>query len=300
MAAVAVAGAETMKGRADRVGIGWRPELTAGILAHLDELDLVEVIAEDYFEAPQGNVRALATLASQLPVVLHGVGMGLASTAPVPRKYFERMARLLDRVKPEAWSEHLAFVRVGELEIGHLAAPPRTPANVEGAAENLFRATRIVGSQPHVENIATLLDPPGSSFTESEWTRKILDATGCELLFDLHNVYANGTNHGYRPSDYLNAIGATRIRYLHIAGGEMILAPDGTSRLLDDHLHDVPDPVYALLEDVAAVVPHALTVILERDGDYISMEKLLRQTRMARTAMARGRARNKSWLENAA
>jgi hypothetical protein len=31
----------------DRFGIGWRPELAAEILAHLDELDVLEVLAED-------------------------------------------------------------------------------------------------------------------------------------------------------------------------------------------------------------------------------------------------------------
>lgn len=299
-AVAADAGAETMKQLNDRVGIGWRPELAPGIVAHQDEIDLVEVIAEDYFDVSGREVRALVTLADQMPLVLHGVGMGIASTSPVHRKYFERMARLVDQVKPEGWSEHLAFVRVGEQEIGHLAAPPRTAANVEGTAENLFRATRIVGSKPCVENIATLLDPPGSTMAESEWVRKILDSAGCDLLFDLHNVYANGLNHQYSPSDYLDAIGVERIRYLHIAGGKMIAAPDGRSRLLDDHLHDVPDPVYSLLEEVAATALHPLTVILERDGDFPAMDTLLEQTRKARSAMAKGRARNRARLENAA
>ena len=219
---------------------------------------------------------------AQLPLAVHDV------------------ASVLDQVKPEAWSEHLAFVRVRDQEIGHLAAPPRTQANVDGAAENLYRASQIVGSKPHVENIATLLDPPGSTFSESEWAREILSASGCELLFDLHNVYANGTNHGWRPTEYLANIGAERIRYLHIAGGRFIAAPDGRNRILDDHLHSVPDPVYALLEDVAAVAPHPLTVILERDGDYPSIEQLLLQTRKAKTAMARGRVRRGITMETAA
>jgi len=284
----------------DRVGIGWRPDLAAGIISYQDEIDLVEVIAEDYFDSPEHVVGGVATLAKQIPVMVHGVGMGLASCTPVHRKYFEKMARLVDRIEPEAWSEHLAFVRVGDREIGHLAAPPRTPANVEGTVENLRRAAEIVGTRPHVENIATLLDPPGSTLAESDWTRRILDGAKCELLFDLHNVFANGFNHGYEPTEFLRAIGTERIRYMHIAGGKMIAAPDGTTRLLDDHLHDVPDPVYGLLEEVAATAPHPLTVILERDGDFPSMETLLQQTRRARSAMARGRARNKLRLETAA
>lgn len=298
--AVAAVGAEMSKQLHDRVGMGWRPDLAAGIVCHQDEIDLVEIIAEDYFESPAHVVGGAATLAKQIPVMIHGVGMGLASSAPVHRKYFDRMARLVDRIEPEAWSEHLAFVRVGDREFGHLAAPPRTPANVEGTVENLRRAEEIIGTRPHVENIATLLDPPGSTLAESDWTRRILDGADCELLFDLHNVFANGLNHGYAPTEFLRTIGAERVEYLHIAGGKMITAPDGTTRLLDDHLHDVPDPVYDLLEEVAATATHPLTVILERDGDFPSMETLLQQTRRARSALVRGRARNKAGLETAA
>jgi uncharacterized protein (UPF0276 family) len=299
-AVAADAGAETMNETRDRVGLGWRPDIATGILAHQDEIDLVEVIAEDYFEVSDRSVRALATLGKQIPIALHGIGMGVASCAPVDQEYFDRMARLVERLRPESWSEHLAFVRVGDKEIGHLAAPPRTRLNVEGTGENIYRAERTVGSRPHVENVATLLDPPGSAMGEAEWIREILDATQCELLFDLHNVYANGTNHGYKPEEFLHTVGPSRIRYLHIAGGKSVCTPDGKMRIVDDHLHDVPDPVYALLEEVAAVAPHGLTVILERDGDFPTMDDLLNQTRRARTAMARGRARNKRNKERAA
>ena len=36
----------------DRFGLGWRPELAAGIFSNLDRIDIVEVIADDYFDAP--------------------------------------------------------------------------------------------------------------------------------------------------------------------------------------------------------------------------------------------------------
>jgi predicted nucleotidyltransferase len=62
-------------------------------------------------------------------------------------------------------------------------------------------------------------------------------------------------------------------------------------RLLDDHLHDVPDPVYDLLVEVGAHTPRALTVILERDGDFPSIGCLLDQLDRARLALARGSAK---------
>jgi uncharacterized protein (UPF0276 family) len=134
----------------DRFGIGWRPELAAGILSNLDRIDIVEVIADDYFDAPRSQRRTLKTLARQIPVALHGVTLGLASSAPVDSTRLERTARLVEEIQPEFWSEHLAFVRAGGFGIGHLAAPPRTAATIDGAARNLACAASIVGSLPLV------------------------------------------------------------------------------------------------------------------------------------------------------
>ncbi|HMI54241.1 MAG TPA: DUF692 domain-containing protein [Candidatus Saccharimonadales bacterium] len=279
-----------MNSAKDVVGLGWRPDLASSILDHLGEIDLLEVIADDFYDAPRRKIRALKTLASQIPVVLHGVGMGLASAARAEKRRLQQMASLVDFIAPQFWSEHLAFVRAGGVEIGHLAAPPRTTATIEGTSENLYQATRIVGTQPRVENIATLVDPPGSVFSESKWVTGIVESSGCGLLLDLHNIYANGLNHGYDPREFLEQIPASSIAAIHIAGGKSISGPDGRVRILDDHLHDVPDPVFDLLEQVAALAPHPLTVILERDGDYPSMNRLLAQISGAREAMARGRA----------
>lgn len=272
----------------DRFGLGWRRELAARIFANLDRIDVLEVIADDYFDAPQRERRALRTLSAQVPVVLHGVTLGLASTVKVERRLLEKSARLYEEVRPLYWSEHLAFVRGGGIEIGHLTAPPRTQETIAGAAENLSLASQVVGVAPLVENIATLIDPPGSELDETSYTRQILQNTHGNLLLDLHNLYANALNFHFDSLKFLDRIPAERISAIHLAGGKWVSAR-GQERLLDDHLHDVPDPVYNLLVEVGARVPHPLTVILERDGNYPRIEILLAQLDRAREALARGR-----------
>ena len=281
---------------ADRFGLGWRPRLAAGILANLDRIDIVEVIADDYFRAPRHERRALQTLAAQTPVTLHGVSLGLASAVPVETRRLEDMGRLCEEVKPEFWSEHLAFVRGGGIEIGHLAAPPRTEATIEGALVNLARAKQIVGVAPQVENVATLIDPPGSDRDEAAWLSAIIRNSESKLLLDLHNLYANSLNFHFDPVEFIAKVPREGIKTIHLAGGKWI-GRNGAQRLLDDHLHDVPDPVYELLEEVAARAPQPLTVILERDGNFPSIESLLAQLDRARQAVTRGRART---LEEAA
>jgi uncharacterized protein (UPF0276 family) len=274
----------------DRVGIGFRPSLAAGIFAHLDAIDVVEVLAEDWCDRPRSEQRALATLSAQVPLYVHATTLGMASVSPVEEDRLGRVARLVERARPVAWSEHLAFVRAGGIEIGHLAAPPRTEATVAGTARNLARARAIVGSTPFVENVATLVDAPSSVMDEASWVAAIGARSEAPLLLDLHNLYANATNFGFDPSDYLDRIDACAIGLVHVAGGRLVTGSDGRARILDDHLHAVPSPVYELLAALAARTPNPLTVVLERDGDFPPMRELLVEIEAVRAALARGRA----------
>ena len=193
-------------GAPDRFGVTWQPALAAGILANLDRVDVVEIIAEEHCDVPARESRALETLARQVPVLVHGVALGPATTEAVNARRLDALSRLVDRIKPAFWSEHLACVRAGDIEIGHLAAAPRTAATIEATAANLARAARLVGSRPLVENIATLMEPPGSDRPEAQWVADVAAASNCDLLLDLHNVHANSINFGFDPIAYLDTL----------------------------------------------------------------------------------------------
>jgi uncharacterized protein (UPF0276 family) len=280
----------------DRFGLTWHPSLAGEILAHGHRLDILEVIPEGLFLGSRRGRRALKTLAREIPVAIHGVSLGLASAEGVDAKRLDAFARLMDDVVPEHWSDHLAFVRAGTVELHHLAAPTRSALTVEATAENLDRAARRVGSRPLAENVATLIDPPGCDRSEEAWLLALLDASGSDLLLDLHNLVTNGRNLGYDPAALVDALPAHRIRAIHIAGGVEVASTTGERRLLDDHRHAVPDDVYALLERVGARVPHALDVILERDGAFPAFDMLLGEIDRARVALAAGRARRAAQL----
>jgi uncharacterized protein (UPF0276 family) len=275
----------------DRFGLTWHPRLAGDVLANGHRLDILEVIPEGRFLDSRQGRRALRTLSREIPVAIHGVSLGLASAAGLDSQRLDAFARLMDDVAPEHWSDHLAFVRAGGVELGHLAAPTRTALTVEATAENLEHAARRVGARPLAENVSTLLDPPGSDRSEEAWLLGLLGASGSDLLLDLHNLVTNGANLGYDPRALLDALPAHRIRAIHIAGGSEVAATTGERRVLDDHRHRVPDSVYALLERVGERVPHGIDVILERDGAFPPFDVLLGELDRARVALAAGRAR---------
>lgn len=151
-----------------------------------------------------------------------------------------------------------------------------------------------------LENIATLMVPPASAMPEGQWLRQTVKASDAPLLLDLHNLHANAVNLGgalaSEPRAILMDLPLEHVGTVHIAGGRWLAAGQnflGEPRWLDDHLHPVPDAVFALLEELAAFTLQPLTVVLERDGAYPAMEGLLSELDMARAAMRRGRERRR-------
>jgi uncharacterized protein len=278
----------------DRVGLGWRGPLAASIYASRDEVEVIEVIADDHFRSSGRVLRSLRALARDIPTLCHGVTLGLASVVPVDVRRLHSLARVIEAIEPVMWSEHLAFVRGGGYEIGHLAAPPRNLRTVEGAIRNIEGIRMIVGALPALENIATLIEPPDSPLTEAEWNCAIAAGSACPLLLDLHNLYTNSVNFGLDPRENLRRFALERVQIVHLSGGSLIDSAIGAlpqKRLLDDHCHDVPDVVFEMLGELAERCPQPLTVIIERDGRYPEFPVLVRQLRRAREALSRGRQR---------
>lgn len=300
---VAVVVAAAVVAAEDRFGLGWRGPLAAGILSSLDQLDCLEVIAEQYVHLPTQQQRALKYLSRQIPISLHGVSLGLAGGTPPPQWRVDNLLRAADDLQAETISEHLAFVRAAPvqpddlrsqqaLEIGHLAAPPRNRTSIEKACENIHNLQRQCNRPLLVENIPSLITPLGSHLEETPWLRHILQQSKAPLLLDLENLYANAVNRGENPAELLCELPLQQVHTVHLSGGAWVDVPCGNlnqRRFLDDHRHDIAPEVFDLLTQLAARAPQNLKVIIERDGNYPTMDKLLEQIAQARTAVALGR-----------
>jgi uncharacterized protein (UPF0276 family) len=273
-----------MKG--DRVGIGWRPELAIQMHRYADRIDVLEFIADPWLQKPAADWETLKAWKKVCPIHLHGVGLGLASSAPLDEARLKAWARLVAAVEPEQWSEHAAFVRGGGIELGHLAAVPRTVRSAGATIANIRRAAQIVGRPPLVENIATLMRPPASEMEERDWLTAISEGAHADLLLDLHNLYANAVNEGRSALATVEALPLHRVAAIHLAGGRC-----WRGRILDDHLHAVPEDVWALFAAVVARCEQPLDVIVEWDGNYPSMTDLLAEVDRARAMLDVDRGR---------
>ncbi len=243
------------------VGIGWRPEI-AGFVAELPGLRFVEVIAESVPAAgplPDG----LATLRERgVTVVPHGVRLSLGGAEPVDPDRVAHLAAVADLTGAPLVSEHIAFVRAGGLEAGHLLPLPRSREAVAAVCANVARAQADLPVPIALEPIAALFDWPDDELDEAAFLTEILDRTDALLLLDVANVHANARNRGTDPLDLLDRLPLERIAYAHVAGG----AEHG-GFYHDTHTDPVPRPVLDLVGELCGRHrPPAL--LLERDGHY--------------------------------
>jgi uncharacterized protein (UPF0276 family) len=250
------------------VGIGWRPEI-AGFVESLPGLRFTEVIAESI----PGPGRPLppglaALLARGVAVVPHGVRLSLGGAEPVAPERVAHLAHCATVLAPPVVSEHIAFVRAGGVEAGHLLPVPRSRAAVDAIVDNVTRTQAELPVPLALEPIAALFHWPDDELNEADFLTEILDRTGALLLLDVANVYANARNRGEDPLALLDRLPLDRVAYVHVAGGE---EHDGLYH--DTHTDTVPSEVLALVTELCARHrPPAL--MLERDGDYPTADAL--------------------------
>jgi uncharacterized protein (UPF0276 family) len=249
------------------LGVGWRPELALAIERER-RLGFIEMLAEDFdpegpFPAAIDRLRERGTR-----IVLHGVGLSLGGAErPEPRR-LSLLARLAERLGVALISEHIAFVRAGGLESGHLLPLPRTREALGVLVENTREAIDALPVPLALENIASLVQWPRPELDEAAFLTELIDRTGVGLLLDIANVHANGRNDGADPLDLMDRIPLEALAYTHVAGG---IERGGLYH--DTHTAPVSQDVLDLVEELASrtAIPG---ILLERDDQFPSAEEL--------------------------
>ena len=112
-----------------RAGVGLRAPHYEAMLSAPFKPAWVEVHSENFFEGG-APLDTLLRVRAQVPVSLHGVGMGLGSPVPLDLDHLASLKRLVERVEPAAISEHLCWNRIGDRCFNDLLPFPLTLAAV--------------------------------------------------------------------------------------------------------------------------------------------------------------------------
>ena len=250
------------------VGVAWRPE-TAWLIHKSRDLAFTEVIAESI--EPRSIPAPLLQLRDRgVTVIPHGISLSLGGAEPPAPRRLDHLALLAERFASPFVSEHVAFVRAGGIEAGHLLPVARSHEMLDILVENIRAAQRALPVPLALENIATLFEWPESELDEASFLSTLVERTGVLLLLDVANLVANCHNHGWQLEAFLDELPLEHVAYVHVAGGALIDA-----LYHDTHAHAVPGVVFDALDRLAAR-GRLPPVLLERDrafGDWISLER---------------------------
>lgn len=245
------------------IGVGWRRELALWI-DRREDLTFVELLAEgfDPRALPPPVKRLCDDRGRGMAIVVHGTSLSLGGAERPDRGRLDHLARLAERTGAVCVSEHLAFVRGGGRESGHLLPVARTWEGLEILVENLRIAQAALPVPLAVENIASFVRWPEDTLDEADFLARAVEAADVGLLLDLENLNANQRNHALDVEAYLRRLPLERLVYTHVAGGV-----ERGGLYHDTHTRDAAPDALALLTRLGALA-EVPGVLLERDGAF--------------------------------
>ncbi len=206
------------------------------------------------------------------PIVVHGVELSIGSAHGWNDAYLTMLDDFA-ALWPFVWhSEHLGFATIrgadgATLDVG---VPLPLPATHEAAALVAQRAASI-GARYDVpfllENPAYYIaDLPADPEIGDEMglLEAIGDRSGCGVLLDLHNIYANAVNFGRDPFAAVDRAPLERVIELHVAGGSSC-----EGFYMDAHDGRVPELVWGLLAYTLRRAPNVKGVVFELLDEFV-------------------------------
>lgn len=254
----------------DGLGVAFRPELAMHIERRKD-LSFIEILAENHFldKAPEPAILQLRRRG--VKVVLHSIGLSLGGAELPSKAYMNELNRVAEMYEACLISDHLAFVRSGGFESGHLLPVKRTEETLKVIIENISYAAEFLRLPLALENIASYIEWPGNTMSEVEFFRAVFESVDCSMLLDVSNLLANAFNLGISAADYLKRLPLERVAYIHVAGGQV-----RAGLYHDTHAHPINGNVIETL-GLALETGVSPAVLLERDDHFPDEEGLDRE-----------------------
>jgi len=266
------------------VGILYNAALPDYLRAHRDSFDFIEIIPEMFWtDAGRGAASRFAELggwaamldllAATCPIVAHNIGLSLGSADYFDVGYAAHIAEWQRRYAFPWHSDHLSFIRVTGAD-GHdhnagLAVPVPYDRDVADMIVGRIKAVQATVPVPFlIENNVYFIDVPDQEMTEPEFLNRLAGESGCGILLDLHNLYANARNHGFDALGWLDELDLDHVVEIHIAGGSEL-----AGMYTDSHEGPCPDPVWDLLSHTVQRTPRLRGITFEFHDSYYHLLK---------------------------
>lgn len=246
------------------IGVGYRQALASWISHRPREVQCLEVTAEHFYDRVEHRLRDLR---QSFPLFVHGLGLSLGTPGPFDAKVLADFQRVVRAADPLWISEHVAFTRTSEVDLGHLNPVTPSRATLRVLADHARELADRCGKPLILENITSHLRLAGE-LSEPGFLSELCVAAGCGLLLDVTNLFINSRNHHFDPVGWLDQLDCGRVVQLHIVGYSV-----RQGRYIDGHSESIQDELLELLREVVRRAP-VKAVILERDHHFPQPEAI--------------------------
>jgi len=269
-----------------RLGVGYKAQHYAAIIADAEPVGWLEIHAENYMGLGGRPLAQLRHLAERFPFSVHGVGLSIGGEGPLDRDHLARLKTLLSWLNPASFSEHLAWSTHGAEFLNDLLPLPYTAATLARVCDHIDEVQTTLGRQMLLENPSSYLAFAESEMTEPDFLREVARRTGCGLLLDINNVFVSATNLRTDPRAYIDAFALDVVGEVHLGGHDEDTDEAGRPLLIDSHGREMAEPVWALL-DYALARSGPRPLLIEWDNDVPDWPVLAAEARRAADALVR-------------
>lgn len=261
-------------------GLGLRPQHYQDILEGNPNVDWFEVISENYMVPGGQPLKMLDRIRARYPIVMHGVSLSIASTAPLNEGYLRDLKALAKRSEPVFISDHLCWTGVHGVNLHDLLPVPYTREALDHVAARVHHVQEYLGQAIALENVSSYVQFSHSEMSEWEFIAELTRRTGCWLVFDVNNVFVSAFNHDFDAYAFIAGVPKERIVQFHLAGHE-----HNMSHIIDTHDALVCDEVWDLYR---TALRHfgPVSAIIERDDHIPPLDELVAELDVARSVAA--------------
>ncbi|HXT63096.1 MAG TPA: DUF692 family protein [Pyrinomonadaceae bacterium] len=268
-----------MHGNEPIVGLLYNPAVPSVLDALGSQVDFVEVIpdrlwydfgvtASRRFSHASAAIDELRDHVKSRRVIGHGIGLSLPSAMPLDGRLLDEVVATHRAFNFEWYSEHLSMFLVPGRSVPNAQAGMGLPVVLDDetlrlVAGKVRQLQQALGTEILLENSTIFSAIPEPDMTEPAFFNRLYEETGCGMLLDLHNLYANTINLGMSADEYLSEIDPRIVREIHLAGGDWL-----KGHYTDSHSRATPSPVWKWAYEWAPRFPNLGAITFEYHESY--------------------------------
>ena len=268
--------------------LGLKPEHYGEILAAKPAVGFFEIHAENYMGAGGPPHRWLDAVRERLSAVAPRRRALDRRAGPLDRDHLRRLRRLVDRYRPESFSEHLAWSTHEDAFLNDLLPLPYTPTTLARSCEHVAQTQDALGVAHAAGEPLDLRRLRGVHHRRDRVPargRASAPAAACCSTSTTSSSPPSIT--ASIPTHYLARFPLERVGEIHLGGYAETRDDDGEPLLIDAHGSPVSADVFSLYERTLALTGPVPTLV-EWDNDVPSFATLLAEAQRVEDVL-RGR-----------